>query len=45
MIQFRDQCHRAVALERFTPDYALEVIRGVLFLFPLFHSRLIIGTS
>jgi hypothetical protein len=41
VVQFRDQGDGAVALERFTTNGAPQLIGGVLFPFPLFHSRLV----
>ena len=45
VVQFRAQGNCAIALKRFTSNDPLQVIRGVLFPFPLFHSRLNLGTS
>ena len=45
VVQFRDQGYRAIALERFTPYHAPEVICGISFPLPLFHSCLYLGTS
>ena len=37
MIEPRDQCHGAITLKGFSPQCALQMICGVLFLLPLFH--------